>query len=175
MWEYMVHMTLTVLVFVERAAGLLRALCNQSAAIHLPASGAEVKTRGTSIRLHGVVFLRTSCFSENFAQRVYLWVCFTVRMKSNFMHRLILLIVAVVCFLDGKNWLLVTFVILLRRISSTNGIMKYRTTLISTLLPIILTFNIRHYPDIQLLPPSPTPHNPPDKQAAPPTHRSMLH
>lgn len=36
----------------------------ESEAIHLPASGAEVKMRGTSIRLHGVVLVRTSCFSE---------------------------------------------------------------------------------------------------------------
>ena len=40
-----------------------------SAAFHLPATGAEVKTRGTSIRLHGLVFMHTSCFNENFCAK----------------------------------------------------------------------------------------------------------
>ena len=66
----MVHMTLTVAGLFRKGSGTSPGLVQpESEAIHLPASGAEVKTRGTSIRLHGMVLMHTSCFSEEFCAK----------------------------------------------------------------------------------------------------------
>lgn len=70
MWEYMVRMTLTVAGLCRKGSGTSPGLVQpERAAIHLPAFGAEVKTRGTSIRLHGVMLMRTSCFSKEFCAK----------------------------------------------------------------------------------------------------------
>jgi hypothetical protein len=49
--------------------------------------------------------MRTACFSgELFPQSEYICeVCFILRMRSNFMYRLIIANSGDVCFIDGKN------------------------------------------------------------------------
>jgi hypothetical protein len=74
MWEYMVRMTVTswFLSKGQRDFSSPGIVQPESEAIHLPASGAEVKMHGISIRVHGVVLMRTSYFSEEFcAKRLF--------------------------------------------------------------------------------------------------------
>lgn len=71
MWEYMVRRTLTVAGLCRKGGGtsLLRDLCNQRVKLFAYLHLVPVKTRGTSIRVHGVVLMRTSCFIEEFCAK----------------------------------------------------------------------------------------------------------
>jgi hypothetical protein len=56
MWEYMVHMTFTLAGLCRKGSGTSPWVMQpESEAVHLSASGAEVKMRRTSRRLRGVV------------------------------------------------------------------------------------------------------------------------
>jgi hypothetical protein len=63
----MVHMTFTLAGLCRKGSGTSPGVMQpESEAVLLPASGAEVKTRGTSIRLHGVV-LNYILWSDDYA------------------------------------------------------------------------------------------------------------